>query len=124
MPILMKGPASRVLRPASSAFRTQDAGHRTQDYDSRFSYAAMMSSIFGGCFVTNASPYAAPISAPKCLPRASIMSRKPLDEMYVSGSFDFGLWNCDLNAATARIFVSHDALPSTTKLGVHMSFWK
>src|ERR1041384_1577540 len=92
----------------------------THHYGSRPSYAAITSSIRGGCLVTNASPYAAPISAPKGLPRASIMSMNVFDEMNDSGSFDLGLKNCDWNAATARILVSHDALTSTTKLGVHM----
>src|SRR5260221_2675720 len=83
-------------------------------------YAAMMSLSSGGCFVTNASPKSLPMSAPKCRPRASIMSRNFFDEMNVCGSFDFGLWNCDLNAAMARIFVFQAAETSTTKLGGNM----
>src|SRR5205085_7317169 len=57
---------------------------------SRFPYAAITSSIRGGCFVMNASPYAALISAPKCTPRPSIMFRNFGSLMNVFGSFDFG----------------------------------
>jgi len=67
----------------------------------------------------NASPYSTPISAPKCLARASIIPRNFGSEMKITGSFDFafGSWNCDLNAAIAFIFVFHAAVTSTTNVG-------
>ncbi|MNC92259.1 hypothetical protein D3C83_86510 [compost metagenome] len=58
--------------------------------------------------------------APKWRPRASIISRNLGSEMKVCGSFDFGSWNCDWNAATARILVFHVCETSTTKDGVIM----
>src|SRR5438105_6232434 len=92
---------------------TRDAySHET----SRPPYAANTSSIRGGCFVTNASPYRAPISAPKCFPRASIISKNRCSAMNVLGSTDFGLKNCDLYAPTAFIFVFHESVTSMTKL--------
>src|SRR3954452_7087964 len=73
-----------------SAFAFCVLNFHGRSHDSLPAYAAITSSIFGGCFVTDVSPYCAPMSAPKWRPRASIMSRNDFLAMNVSASFDFG----------------------------------